>query len=445
VSNVSSGLLERLPDRLDETGSAALSLAVIRGGEVAEARAWGLADVERVLTATEATLFQAASISKPVSCFAVLRLVERGDLDLDRDVNEYLTTWKVPPVEDWQPRLTLRRLMSHTAGTTVHGFPGYDRAEAVPTVPQILDGRPPANTGPVRVDGVPGSMWRYSGGGTTIVQLVLADSTQTAFPDLLRELVLEPAGMATATFEQPLPESRRAEAATGYHEPGKAVPGSWHVYPEMAAAGLWCTPTDLCRFAIAYQAAFEGRPGALLPQELAHEALRPVPPGTYGLGPSVDAERFGHGGSNEGFLCELTAGRTGGYGCAVMTNSFRSAPLLAEVTGAIAERDTWPNWDPEAAAEMPDPTKLLPRYLGLYRTEDGEEFEVVRRDERTLALVAPGQEPIDLQPLSFTEALVPGLRTAVEFEFPDGAAPGSAATAALVLRQPGAALRAARL
>ena len=230
-------MLERLPDRLAETGAAALSLAVIRGGELAEARAWGLADVERALPATEATLFQAGSISKPVSCFAVLRLVARGELDLDRDVNEYLASWKVPPVDGWQPRLTLRRLMSHTAATTVHGFPGYDRSGPIPTVRQVLDGAPPANTAAVRVDGLPGSMWRYSGGGTTIVQLVLEDTTRTAFPELLHELVLEPAGMATATFEQPLPESRVSDAATGYYEPGKPVPGGWHVYPEMAAAG----------------------------------------------------------------------------------------------------------------------------------------------------------------------------------------------------------------
>ena len=133
-------MLERLPDRLAETGAAALSLAVIRGGELAEARAWGLADVERALPSTEATLFQAGSISKPVSCFAVLRLVARGELDLDRDVNEYLTSWQVPAVDGWQPRLTLRRLMSHTAGTTVHGFAGYDRGGPIPTVTEILDG-----------------------------------------------------------------------------------------------------------------------------------------------------------------------------------------------------------------------------------------------------------------------------------------------------------------
>src|SRR5262245_11700363 len=444
MATASEGLLERLPDRLDETGAAALSLAVIRGGELAEARAWGPADVERGVPATDATLFQAGSISKPVACFAVLRLVASGDLDLDGDVNEYLTSWHVPPVDRWQPRVTLRRLMSHTAATTVHWFPGYDCGDPIPTVPQILDGTPPANTGAVRVDGLPGSMWRYSGGGTTIVQLVLADRTRTAFPELLAELVLEPAGMATATFEQPLPESRRTEAATGYYEPDEPVPGGWHVYPEMAAAGLWCTPTDLCRFAIAYQAALEGRAGALLPQELAQEALRPVPPGTYGLGPMVDERRFGHGGSDEGFLSRLTAGRTGGYGCAVMGNSYRCAPLLAEATGAIAERDAWPDWEAEPAEERADPEQLLPHYLGQYRTESGEEFEVLRRDAGTVAMVAPGQSPVDLQPLSLTEALVVGLRTSVEFEFGDGVAPGSAPAMALVLRNPGAMLRAAR-
>ena len=438
-------MLERLPDRLAETGAAALSIAVIRGGELAEAQAWGLADVERELPASETTLFQAGSISKPVSCFAALRLVARGELELDRDVNEYLTSWQVPPVDGWQPRLTLRRLMSHTAGTTVHGFPGYDRSGPIPTVGEVLDGTPPANTAAVRVDALPGSLWRYSGGGTTIVQRVLEDATRTAFPDLLRELVLEPAGMSTATFEQPLPDSRHAEAATGYYEPGKPVPGGWHVYPELAAAGLWCTPSDLCRFALAYQAALEGRAGALLPQELAEEALRPVPPGSYGLGPMVDEHRFAHGGSDEGFLSQLTAGRTGGYGCAVMGNSYRCAPLLREATNAIAERDAWPGWEPAPAEAALDPEQLLPRYLGRYRTEAGEELELVLRAGAAVALIAPGQDPVELDPLNLTEALVQGLRTTVEFEFGEGVEPGSAPATALVLRQPGSALRAARV
>jgi hypothetical protein len=300
----------------------------------------------------------------------------------------------------------------------------------------------------VRVDSVPGSIWRYAGGGTTIVQLALVDSTRTPFPELLQELALAPAGMATATFEQPLPERRHAEPAIGYYEPGTPVPGGWHVYPEMAAAGLWCTPSDLCRFAIAYQRALAGEPGALLPQELAREALRPVPPGAVGLGPFVDEHRFTHRGGTEGFLSLLTASRTGGSGCAVMGNSLRCGPVIEEVADAVAERDGWPGRNGESVGSFRQPAaEPIPYwYAGVYRTDAGEAFEIVQSESGGLALVAPDQDPLDLQFVGPTEAIAAGLRTSVEFECTDDANSGSAPTAVgLVLREPGAALRAVRV
>ena len=184
-------------------------MALIRDYRVVWEAAVGLADREEGKKATAETLFQAGSISKPVTAAALLREAQKGTFRLDVDVNDYLKSWKLPANElTAREKVTLERILSHGAGLTVHGFPGYAAGEAVPTVPQVLDGAPPANTAPVRVDLVPGSRWRYSGGGYTIAQLAMSDTLGQAFPDLMRTLCLAPAGMSLSTYEQPLPASR---------------------------------------------------------------------------------------------------------------------------------------------------------------------------------------------------------------------------------------------
>jgi CubicO group peptidase (beta-lactamase class C family) len=223
-----------------------LSLAVIRNYEIEWAKGYGFADAETRRPVTADTLFLAGSISKPVAAAGALTLVDQGKVKLDVDVNSYLKSWKVPENEFTnEQKVTLRRLLSHTAGLTVHGFPGYNSASAVPTVPQILDGVKPANTTAVRVDLVPGSTFRYSGGGYTVAQLMMTDVTGAPFPVFMQRAVLEKAGMRQSTFENPLPQRLTAVAALGYRGNGDAVPGGYHTYPEMAAAGLWTTASDL--------------------------------------------------------------------------------------------------------------------------------------------------------------------------------------------------------
>ena len=212
-------------------------------------------------------LFQAGSISKPVAATAAMKLVEEGKLALDQNINTFLTTWKVPENEFTKDKkVTLREIMSHSAGVTVHGFPGYAAGDPVPTLVQILDGVKPANTPPIRVDVVPGSIWRYSGGGYTIMQLAMTDVTHEPFPEIMRNTVLIKAGMRDSTYENPLPSRLSGVAATGYRSDGTPVPGRYHTYPEMAAAGLWTTASDLARFGIEIQKSREGRSNRILKQ-----------------------------------------------------------------------------------------------------------------------------------------------------------------------------------
>jgi CubicO group peptidase (beta-lactamase class C family) len=236
-----------LEQRMRELHINAVSIAVFQSYKVVWARAYGLADTG--VPATPETLFQAGSISKSVNALGTLEAVADGVLSLDTPINDSLTGWKLPDNDLTKVTpVTLRELLSHTAGTTVHGFPGYAAGLPVPTIKQILDGEPPANSPAIRVDLAPNTQFRYSGGGITIAQLALTERSKASYPELLARRVLQPLGMTHSTYEQPLPAALVPHAAAGYGQDGTQVVGKRHIYPEMAAAGLWTTPADLARF-----------------------------------------------------------------------------------------------------------------------------------------------------------------------------------------------------
>ncbi len=327
-----------------------MSLAVVQDGEIVRARGYGLIDGDGSAPVTADTLFQAGSVSKPVTALGAMRLVEAGKLDLDTDVNAALRSWHVPENEfTATEKVTLRRLLSHTAGMTVHGFPGYAVDAPVPTLVQVLDGEKPANTPPIRVDVVPGSIWRYAGGGYTVVQQLMLDVSGQSFPDLMRTTVLEPLGMRASTFAQPLPATLAARTATGHTPDGSAIPGRWHVYPEMAAAGLWTTPSDLARFIIGIQAALAGRPEAVIASATAESMVTSVKD-NYGLGFSLagsgTSRRFFHGGRDEGFDTQLMAYRDTGQGAVIMINANDNSSFMDQVLGAIVKAYGWPDFEP---------------------------------------------------------------------------------------------------
>ncbi len=206
-----------------------VSLAIIENGQIGKAHGYGFTDKSRAIPVTTSTLFQAGSVSKPVAALGALRLVEDGRLSLDEDVNRWLKQWKVPKNEYTKDeKVTLRRILSHSAGLTVHGFPGYTAGASMPTLVEILDGTKPANTAAIRVDVVPGSTSRYSGGGYTVMQQMMIDVTGKPFPEFMQETVLTPLRMAASTYEQPLPKDKVAAAAMGYYADGKQVEGKWH-------------------------------------------------------------------------------------------------------------------------------------------------------------------------------------------------------------------------
>lgn len=377
----------------------AVSIAYVEDGEVVWARAYGLADVTAGRQANADTPFQAASISKPVAATGALALVEQGRLDLDLPVNDRLTSWRIPDNDLTRAvPVTLRHLLTHSGGLTVHGFAGYEAGAPVPTALQILDGAPPANSEAVRVDQQPGTAWRYSGGGFTVLQQLMSDAAGEPFPELMERLVLRPAGMAHSRFG-PLPEADDAAAATGYRSDGTAVAGRYYTHPELAAAGLWTTPADLARWALAIARAHGGAAGGVLGPETARAMLTPGI-GDWGLGMHVARQgewlRFAHGGSNQGFRTELVFYPERREGVVVMTNSDNGHLVFTPIIQAIGRSRGWPNSAPHLLTAAPVPAQTLSDAVGRYANGDVSVDIAIEGERLTMSL--QGGPPGELVP-----------------------------------------------
>ncbi|HEY7810493.1 MAG TPA: serine hydrolase domain-containing protein [Allosphingosinicella sp.] len=355
-------------DLMDREKVPGISVAVVEDGRVVWARTYGVADSVTGQPATAETMFQAASISKPVAATGALALIDKGLLSLDRPVNEQLVSWKVPP-HDFTETVTLRRLLSHTAGLTVHGFPGYAVGTPLPTLVQVLNGEAPANTEAVKVDIQPRSRWRYSGGGISVAQALMIDATGEPFPALMERLVLKPLAMAHSTYQQPLSGALAAGAATAHDKDGKPIPGRFHVYPEMAAAGLWTTPSDLARWSIAVSAAYRGETGGPLTPDTARAMLTPGM-GDWGLGVGLQGEgedlRFWHNGVNEGFRAILLSYPHRRQAVVIMANSETGNEVLGPVRVAIGRVLGWPGSEQRTVTPAPVSEQSRVEQVGYY-------------------------------------------------------------------------------
>ena len=378
-----------LTERMALHAVPGVSIAVLKDGELDWARAYGTADTETGASVSTSTLFQAASISKPLAAMAALRLVEDGRVALDADVNDALRSWQVP-ASTWtggRP-VTLRGLLTHTAGLSVSGFPGYAAGDPIPTAVQVLDGTGPANTAPVRSVAEPESGWSYSGGGYTVLQVLMEDVAGEPFADLLASTVLEPIGMDRSFFGLEPPAAWMDEVAFGHRPDGAQVEGRWHRYPEMAAAGLWTTPTDLVAWAVEVLASADGRSSTVLSPEMTRAMLEPGM-GDWGLGPelSSDGSRFLHTGGNQGYRCLLAVARDGSVGVAVMTNSDNGGVLMTEIAYAVALVYGWAGegLEPQVRRAVDADPRIMRAIVGRYPAPGGREVVVTLEDGRLKA------------------------------------------------------------
>ncbi|HET6768692.1 MAG TPA: serine hydrolase domain-containing protein, partial [Chitinophagaceae bacterium] len=358
-----------IEERMNATGIKGLSIAVIRNYKIEWAKGYGWADVEEKRKVTTATRFQAASISKSVNSMGILKLVQMGKLDPEADINNYFKSWKFPyDSVSKSKKISTHNLLSHTAGLDIHGFPGYKRMDTLPTIQQILDGKRPANTKAVRSLFEPGTKFKYSGGGTTITQLMLTDITGSDYADWMQKNVLQPLGMTNSSYRQPSADT--VNLATGYYGNGQPVTGKYHVYPEQAAAGLWTTPSDLAKYIIECQLALVGKSQQVLSTAMMKKRLTPYIDSAAALGVFIDKRKgqswFNHNGGNEAFLCTSYGSMEGGNGVVIMINGENFA-VISELLNSVATVYDWKGfYNPTFKKTVRVPNDSLQQYTGRY-------------------------------------------------------------------------------
>jgi CubicO group peptidase (beta-lactamase class C family) len=361
-----------LAERMNKYHVNGVSIAVIYDYQIEWARGYGLADVSENRPVTENTLFQAASISKSLNSLGVLKLVQDKKLDLNTDINEYLVTWKFPYDEKSNnKKITLTSLLSHTAGLTVSGFPGYAKGDTLPTLTQIMNGEKPANTKAIRSFIEPGKNFNYSGGGITISQLIIMDVTKQPYDIFMKKNVLDKLEMTSSSFTQPPLKEKEKLLATGYKPDGKEVPGKFHIYPEQAAAGLWTNPVDLCKYVIETQLSYTGKSSKVLTPEMTKLRVTPVLQDAA-LGTFVNSrvtgssKYFNHNGGNEGFSCTAIGSLNEGNGVVIMANSDNFA-IIEEIANSVAIVYKWKDYYlPEVKKVVSIDTIALDKYVGKY-------------------------------------------------------------------------------
>ncbi|MBK8500805.1 MAG: beta-lactamase family protein [Saprospiraceae bacterium] len=367
---VIDGKLYTLAERMKHYNVAGLSVAVIDKYRIVWAKGYGYADKKQNRKVTANTMFEPGSISKSLNAVGILQLAQHGKLDLYQDINQYLVNWKFPyDTVSPDKKITTAQLLSHTAGLTVHGFPGYQRDSTIAGVTDILDGRAPSNTEAVRSFTEPGKEARYSGGGILITQQMLTDLTQQRYEQYMYEHVLRPLGMTNSSYNQPPAVSQRKNLATGYKSNGNEVPGKYFVYPEQAAAGLWTTPTDIGKYIIEMQQAYQGKSSKVINQEMVKLHTTPVKNdiamGTY-IQNRNGEKYFVHTASNEGFSGLFIGGLTNGKGAAIFVNS-DDASIAFELVNSIALEYNWNGFSkPEQITTVPVNDTLTSKYIGEY-------------------------------------------------------------------------------
>ncbi len=367
-----------LIERMKFYKTPGVSIAFINNGRIEWAKGYGVREIGKNDPVTTETLFQAGSISKSVTAIAALRLVQAGKLNLDEDVNQKLISWKVPANDFTKEKeVTLRRLLSHTAGINVRSFTGYLSGEPIPTLLQVLDGVKPANNPPVRVESTPGNGFAYSGGGYTIVQQLLVDVEKKNFPDLMQQLVFDPLKMKASTFDQSVPEHSPNLFAAGHDANGETKSGKWRIFPEMAAAGMWATSSDLANLVIELQKVQAGKSDDFLTAAMVRQLLTPVSD-NYGLGFFIEgAEKnryFNHGGSTLEFNAYVLGYCQTAQGVAIMTNSLKGERLINELLRSIAHEYSWPDFQPKEKATSKIDPRIYENYVGEYQFEFSSDY-----------------------------------------------------------------------
>lgn len=337
-----AGDAQTIDVRMARYGVPGVAIALIRDGDVAEARGFGVLQAGGGQPVTADTLFSVGSVSKVAAATLALKLSATGRLGVDEDVRQYLTSWQLPAGAPPEP-VTLRQIFAHTAGFNIHGFGDFEPGARLPSAVDTLNGAPPARHEPLRFLSYPGDRYRYSGGGYTLAQLVMTDVSQQTFPTLAREMLFEPLDMQRSSFTNPLPETV-TNVAKAHDRRGRpvALPRGYQAMPEMAASGLWTSANELGRLVGALIESYR-KPGGYLPQQVARDMMTPVAPSEHGIGPRIDLSGptliFHHGGANDSYRAWIEGDLETGNGLVVLTNGTNGDDLFGEIRRAVSALD----------------------------------------------------------------------------------------------------------
>ena len=372
-----------LEKRMEHYKVPGVSIAIVENGKIKWAKGYGYANTETGTKVNASTLFQAGSISKPLAALSALKLFENDSLELNKDVNYYLKNWQIPENKFTETeKVTLEKLLTHTAGITVHGFPGYQQTDEFPEIIDVLNGN--GNTGKIIVDTIPGSIWRYSGGGYTVMEKVVEDVSGLSLDDYMSKNILHPIGMKNSTYQQPIAKEFQNNISAAYDRNGNLIKGLWNNYPEQAAAGLWTTPSDLAMYCIEIQDIAQGKKEGILTKETVQKMLSKHK-NDWGLGPSLQNENdsliFGHGGKNAGFTNDMKAYAYQGNAVIVMTNADNGGDLIGEILRAVSNYYNWGISNQKVIEATNISSDVLIKYVGKFQLENRNiiiDFQIIK-------------------------------------------------------------------
>jgi CubicO group peptidase (beta-lactamase class C family) len=412
IRKVEEGLLPPLPvngerrwtllERMKYYNVPGVSIAVIDQFRIAWARGYGIADRSTEAKVTTETIFQASSMSKTITAAAALRLVEKKILDLDAPIQSQLKSWKLPESEFTKKPITLRMLLSHRAGLNVPGFPGFEQGETPPAILEQFDGLGASNTQPLRVVMEPGTKFRYSGGGYLLAQQLMMDVTRMRFDEIIRKEILEPLGMKHSYYNHPPASEQLKFAAAGHDENGEAIAGKYRIHTDLAASGLWTTPSDYALFMIALQNSIKGNPNSLLSAASA-KAMITAENGPMGIGvfvsPHVNVNYLVHPGNNWGFYSIYFAHPDKGYGVVIFANHDNGSALVNEIVRAVAHEYNWEDFLAAFLNRIQPSIQALDSCIGRYKVS-ADEVLSVRRNAHHLIATTTFSDEFELIPVS---------------------------------------------
>lgn len=383
-----------IEERLARYNIKGLSIAVIQNYKIAWAKGYGWADVEDKKPVTTQTLFEPGSISKTLNAVGILKLAQDKKLDLNTDINTYLTSWKFPYDSISKgKKITLTHILTHHAGLSVHGFPGHDIKGPIPTIYEVLDGKQPSFTPAVRSEFEPDLKYQYSGGGTSISQVILTDITKQDYAHWMDDNVLKPIGMINSTYAQPPSKEKQLMCASAYNRDGTPVSNKFHVYPEQAAAGLWMTPSDLANYIIDMQLAYKGNASKVLNADMVKLHLTPYLNSEAAMGTFIQnldgAKYFEHSAGNDGFCGEFIGSLEDGNGVVIFLNT-DNFKIIPEIVNSVAKAYQWKNYyrEPQQKNSIVIADSIIKSYEGVYLFDD--QFAVIGKSNNAYHFYTDG-------------------------------------------------------